>query len=115
MVKANGYPARFIFISPPSPDDIVSRLENVGNLAEDKIQEAKERAIADVEHSKNVEDFYDAIITNDDLDKAYESLEKFIYGTSTKTNGVDRGNASTGEDETMKDAPSGEINPSEGN
>lgn len=109
MAKANGYSARFILIVPPSPDDIVSRLEKDGKLAEDKIQEAKESAIADIEHAKNDDHFYDAVITSDDLDKAYDTFEKVIYGTSTKTNGVDQSNESTGEDVAMEDTLDGEA------
>lgn len=106
MAKDNGYSARFIFITPPSPDDVVSRLTKDGKLSEDSIQEAKQNAIADLEQSKNGEHFYDIIITNDDVEKAYESLERFIYDTSPKTNG---GNEPTGEDVAMGDIPSEEA------
>ncbi|KAK7751498.1 hypothetical protein SLS62_006583 [Diatrype stigma] len=108
MAKDNGYSARFILITPPSPDDVVSRLTKDGKLSEDSIQEAKQNAIADLEQSKNGEHSYDITITNDDVEKAYESLERFIYDTSPKTNG---GNESTGEDVAMDDTPSGEANP----
>lgn len=109
MAKANGYSARFIHIATPSPDYIVSRLEKDGKLAEDKIQEAKENAIADIEHAKNDDRFYDTVITNDDLDTAYETLEKVIYGASLKTNGVGQNNESIGEDVAMEDTLNGET------
>ncbi|RYP92263.1 hypothetical protein DL770_001576 [Monosporascus sp. CRB-9-2] len=112
MVKANGYSARFVFISPPNPGEIESRLRKAGDLAEDKIQGAMENALADIEQLKNDAHFYDGIIMNDDLDQAYERLEKFIYGASAKTNGVDQNSAPPGEDVAMKEVTSEEAKPS---
>ena len=108
-------------ITPPSPDDLASRLKQAGKLVEDQMQEAKERAVAEIERSKNEDHFYDAVITNDSIDTAYEDLEKFIYGAdpAAHTNGVaDPGAvpASVGEDVAMKDTPQGvaEVPPTEG-
>ena len=95
-------------IVPPSPDELASRLKDAGKLAEDKIQEAKDSAAAELEHSKNDDHFYDTVITNDSLDNAYSSFEKFIYGANAvaKTNGVsDPSGRPAGEDETMNDTP----------
>ena len=95
-------------IVPPSPDELASRLKDAGKLAEDKIQEAKDSAAAELEHSKNEDHFYDTVITNDSLDNAYSSFEKFIYGA--KTNGVSKLNgAPAGEDEAMNDTTAAEV------
>ena len=99
-------------ITPPSPDDLASRLKKAGKLAEDKIQEARESAAVEIERSKNEDHFYDAVITNDSLEAAYESLEKFIYGadSAAQTNGATDAtgvSASAGEDVAMKETPPG--------
>lgn len=42
-----------------------------------------------IEHSTSDTSFYDTIITNDELDSAFNALEAFIYGiTEIETNGV---------------------------
>lgn len=74
-------PATFIFISPPSFDELRRRLYNRKTESEDKIQERllwakKEIALAD---------HYDYHITNDDLEITYQILRSIFIAEEHKT------------------------------
>jgi guanylate kinase len=58
------------------------RLRGRGTEKEESIQKRLEQARKEIEYS-NVEGVHDLIIVNDDLDKAYEELEAFIFGSGT--------------------------------
>ncbi|KAI0841644.1 THO complex subunit 1 transcription elongation factor-domain-containing protein [Hypoxylon sp. FL0890] len=98
MAKDNGYSARVIFISPPNMEDLEARLKKV-NVPEDQVQSLLEAAQQDIEHSKS-EGMYDVVITNDDLEETYKSLEVFVYGANGDS-------VATGDDVAMKDATNG--------
>ena len=49
-----------------------------GTEKEDSIQERLQQAKVELEFSK-VEGVHDLIIVNDDLNKAYEELESFVF------------------------------------
>ncbi|KAI1645373.1 THO complex subunit 1 transcription elongation factor-domain-containing protein [Daldinia loculata] len=120
MAKDNGYSARIIFITPPSIEELETRLKNSG-IAEEDLESILKTAQEDIEHSKSGE-IYDAIITNDNLDEAYKALEEFIYGTpgeaeaeaeaeAEDVNGNANGAAAV-DDVAMEDAVNGEETPS---
>ncbi|OTB20424.1 hypothetical protein K445DRAFT_312884 [Daldinia sp. EC12] len=77
MAKENGYSARTIFIAPPSIEELEARLKKAG-VAEEEIQGILKTAQEDTEHAKSGE-IYDTVITNDNLEDAYKTLESFIY------------------------------------
>lgn len=70
--------ARFVFIAPPSYEALESRLRGRGTEKEESIQKRLQQAKNEIEYSKT-EGAHDLIIVNDDLDKAYEELEAFIF------------------------------------
>ncbi|KAI0180107.1 THO complex subunit 1 transcription elongation factor-domain-containing protein [Hypoxylon sp. FL1284] len=106
LAEDNGYGARFVFISPPTTEELEARLKKAG-MSEEDIQSALKSAEEDVEDAKSSEGKYDATITNGDTEEAYKSLEAFIYGDAKETNGVDGNGAAAGDDVAMEDAPNG--------
>ncbi|KAI1393783.1 THO complex subunit 1 transcription elongation factor-domain-containing protein [Hypoxylon trugodes] len=103
MAKDNGYSARFIFISPPSIEELETRLRKVDGMTEEAIQNVLKTALEDIEHAKS-SDFYDAVITNDELEEAYKAIETFVFGASGKMNGVNGDTSATEGDVAMGDA-----------
>lgn len=80
------FPARYIFISPPSTADMTAyevlekRLRGRGTEKEESIQKRLAQAKLELEYSKT-EGVHDKIIVNDDLEVAYRELEEYIFGT----------------------------------
>ncbi|PQE17292.1 guanylate kinase protein [Rutstroemia sp. NJR-2017a BVV2] len=79
------FPARYIFISPPSSADkspfevLEARLRGRGTEKEESIQKRLAQAKLELEYSKTP-GVHDVIIVNDDLEVAYQELEDFIFG-----------------------------------
>lgn len=69
--------ARFLFIAPPSVEDLKKRLEGRGTETEESI--AKRLGAAQAELAYAETGAHDKIIVNDDLDKAYKELKDFIF------------------------------------
>ncbi|KAI5928358.1 THO complex subunit 1 transcription elongation factor-domain-containing protein [Camillea tinctor] len=107
--KESGYSARFVFISPPNIEDLEARLKKSEDLAEETIQNILNTAQEDIEHSKS-DQFYDIVITNDNLEEAYKELEQFIYNSTQGTNGVNGHDAPVEEDVQMNDETNGGEN-----
>jgi guanylate kinase len=79
------FPARYIFISPPSSADkspfevLEARLRGRGTEKEESIQKRLAQAKLELDYSKTP-GVHDVIIVNDDLEVAYQELEDFIFG-----------------------------------
>lgn len=69
--------ARFLFIAPPSVDDLRKRLEGRGTETTESLEKRLGAAYAELEYAET--GAHDLIIVNDDLDKAYDELKKFIF------------------------------------
>ncbi|CAB4255113.1 similar to Saccharomyces cerevisiae YDR454C GUK1 Guanylate kinase, converts GMP to GDP [Maudiozyma barnettii] len=69
--------ARFLFIAPPSVDHLRQRLEGRGTETEESVSKRLAAAIAELEYAET--GAHDQIIVNDDLEKAYQELKKFIF------------------------------------
>ncbi|EGS21703.1 guanylate kinase-like protein [Thermochaetoides thermophila DSM 1495] len=78
QIKASGFPARFVFIAPPSEEELERRLRGRGTEKEEAIQKRLRQAKVELEYSK-VPGMHDKIIVNDDLEKAYKELEDFVF------------------------------------
>jgi guanylate kinase len=96
QIKASGFPARYVFIAPPSEEELEKRLRGRGTEKEESIQKRLDRAKVELEYSK-VPGVHDRIIVNDvshplgdslahgfanveqDLEKAYKELEEFVF------------------------------------
>ncbi|EQL04165.1 guanylate kinase [Ophiocordyceps sinensis CO18] len=78
QIRRSDLSARFVFIAPPSPEILESRLRGRGTETEESIQRRLEQARHELEYSKTP-GVHDKIIVNDDLEAAYRELEAFVY------------------------------------
>ncbi|CCH61345.1 hypothetical protein TBLA_0E02900 [Henningerozyma blattae CBS 6284] len=69
--------ARFLFIAPPSVEDLKTRLVGRGTETDESIKKRLDAATAELEYAKT--GAHDQTIVNDDLDKAYTELKNFIF------------------------------------
>lgn len=69
--------AKFVFIAPPSLDILKKRLLGRGTETSESITKRTENAIQEVQYGLS-EGNFDAIIVNDDLDRACEEFNKVI-------------------------------------
>ncbi|KAI0879228.1 THO complex subunit 1 transcription elongation factor-domain-containing protein [Hypoxylon argillaceum] len=105
MAQDNGFCARLIFITPPSLEVLEARIRKDEGLSEEEIQRKLKASQEEIDQSASG-DFYDLVITNDDLESSYKVLEEFIYETP-KANGVHKEGVAD-EDITMKDETNGD-------
>ncbi|CAI1858103.1 hypothetical protein SEUBUCD646_0B05540 [Saccharomyces eubayanus] len=69
--------ARFLFVAPPSIDDLRKRLEGRGTETEESISKRLSAAEAELAYAKT--GAHEKIIVNEDLDRAYKELKDFIF------------------------------------
>lgn len=82
-VKLSSMKARYVFVLPPSFEDLEARLRGRGTESEESL--LKRLKNAHVEMRKADEPgFFDAVIVNDDLDIAYNNLKAFMQGKPVK-------------------------------
>lgn len=68
-----------VFIKPPGFEELETRLRSYGTETEEAIQNILDSAEAELEYA-DCPGVYDIIIVNDDLERAYQELERLIYG-----------------------------------
>ncbi|KAI1190747.1 guanylate kinase [Nemania serpens] len=73
-----GFNARYVFIQPPSMEELEARLRGRGTESEKSIQKRLARAEAELEYSKTP-GVHDIIITNNKIEEAFEQLDKYIF------------------------------------
>ncbi|KAI0166060.1 THO complex subunit 1 transcription elongation factor-domain-containing protein [Xylariaceae sp. FL1272] len=99
LARDNGFSARVIHISPPSLEELKTRLKDK-NLPEDDIEKAVEAAELELATDTSL---YQKSIINDDLETAYKEVEQFIYETpALNGNGVHGGEVPKEEDIQME-------------
>ncbi|KAK4412972.1 Guanylate kinase [Sesamum alatum] len=76
-VRASSLEAIFIFICPPSFEELEKRLRARGTESEEQIQKRLRNAMAELEQ-RNSPGLFDHILINDDLDACYEKLKKLL-------------------------------------
>ena len=76
-VKKTRLNARFLFIKPPSMEELARRLRSRNTDSEEAILKRLATAEKELEFA-NTEGAHDRIIVNDDLERAYEELEEFV-------------------------------------
>jgi len=76
-VKKSGIPCRYIFISPPTLDELERRLRGRGTESEESIVKRLVNARKEMEYLKK-EGFFDIVIINDDLEDAFKQLKAQI-------------------------------------
>lgn len=77
QVKLTDLNARFLFLSPPSLEELESRLRGRGTETEESLGKRLEQAKNELEFSKQP-GAHDKIVVNDDLDKTYGELRDWI-------------------------------------
>ena len=75
-VKKTNLNARFLFIQPPSIQELVRRLLSRNTDSREAIERRLETAEKELEYAKT--GVHDKIIINEDLEKAYSELEEFV-------------------------------------
>lgn len=70
--------ARYIFIAPPSVEELENRLRGRGTETEESIKKRLAQAANELEYSQ-VPGVHDIIIVNEDLETAYKQLEDYVY------------------------------------
>jgi len=71
----------YVFILPPSMDELRRRLENRSSDAQDVIESRIVRAAGEIREAR----WYDYIIINDDFDTAFEELSSIVVAHSRRT------------------------------
>jgi guanylate kinase len=71
----------YIFILPPSMEELRRRLEKRSSDAQEVIDRRIERAIGEIREAR----WYDYIIINDNLEKAFEELSAIVVAHSRRT------------------------------
>lgn len=78
QVKASGLDARYVFIEPPSVEELERRLRGRGTEKEESVQKRLKQARVELDYAKTP-GVHDLTIVNDDLERAYKELEDFVY------------------------------------
>lgn len=76
-VKKTDLNARYLFLSPPSIEELKKRLEGRGTETPDSLAKRISAATAEMEYAKT--GAHDKIIVNDNLEKAYSEFKDFIF------------------------------------
>ncbi len=77
QVKRTPLNARFLFLAPPSIEELERRLRNRGTETEQSIRKRLEQAEKELEFAR-MEGSHDKVVVNDDLDRAYAEMEEWI-------------------------------------
>lgn len=80
QVRKSDLGARYVFILPPSVDELEKRLRGRGTETEENVVKRLARAKEEIAFSE--EGGFDKLIVNNDLEAAYKELESWIYETS---------------------------------
>ncbi|XP_062203588.1 guanylate kinase 1 [Phragmites australis] len=76
-VRASSLEAIFIFVCPPSFEELEKRLRARGTETEEQIQKRLRNARAELDQS-NSPGLFDHLLVNDDLETCYENLKKLL-------------------------------------
>lgn len=71
----------YLFISPPSISTLSARLRGRGTETEELVRSRLQAAVNEISYAKEPGS-YDAVLINDDLERAYKLLEKIALGES---------------------------------
>ena len=70
----------FLFIAPPSLDALKRRLVGRGTETEDAVQARLDAALEEIAYVQKDPGVVDVIVVNDEVDRAYATLEKVALG-----------------------------------
>lgn len=86
-VKKSGLDAAFIFIAPPSLEQLESRLRGRGTESEEQIQKRLKNARVELEHGKNGL-LFDHYVVNDNLEECYLEIKRLLGLELLDSNGT---------------------------
>ncbi|CAI7570992.1 unnamed protein product [Penicillium glandicola] len=75
----SGFEARYVFIKPRDLNVLEQRLRGRGTESERSIQARLDQAKRELEFAETT-GVFDRVIINDDLERAYVKLERFVFG-----------------------------------
>ncbi|KAL1351292.1 guanylate kinase 1 isoform X1 [Arachis hypogaea] len=76
-VRSSSLEAVFIFVCPPSMEELEKRLRDRGTETEEQILKRLRNAAAEIEQGKS-SNIFDFILYNDNLEECYEKLKKLL-------------------------------------
>ncbi|KAF5362220.1 hypothetical protein D9756_002524 [Leucocoprinus leucothites] len=79
QIKQTNLDPVFLFISPPDLASLRSRLQGRGTESEVSVQKRLDAALKEIAFAKEPS-VHDVVIVNDDLDRAYDLLERIALG-----------------------------------
>jgi guanylate kinase len=79
--------ARFLFLAPPSIEELERRLRKRGTETEEKVRVRIAQAEKELEYASR-EGSHDKVVVNDDLDTAYAEMEEWIMSGENLRRGV---------------------------
>jgi guanylate kinase len=77
QVKKTDLNARFLFLAPPSIEELERRLRGRGTETEESIRKRVDQAKKELEYAVAAGS-HDKVVVNDDLDTAYREMEEWI-------------------------------------
>lgn len=77
-VKKSGIDARYVYIAPPSLEELRKRLELRMTETPESLEKRLKMAERETSAARNEPDLHDVIIVNDDLEKAYLEFKSYI-------------------------------------
>ncbi|DAA73657.1 TPA_exp: Uncharacterized protein A8136_4091 [Trichophyton benhamiae CBS 112371] len=77
QVKRTDLNARFLFLAPPSIEELERRLRGRGTESEDSLQKRLAQARVELEYSRQP-NAHDKIVVNDELEAAYAELRDWV-------------------------------------
>ena len=84
QIKTTKLNPLYVFISPPSLTSLKSRLSGRGTETQESIAKRLATALKEIAYAKQP-GVHDLVIVNDDLDRAYNLLEKIALGEEVVT------------------------------
>lgn len=88
QVKNSGLPATFVFISPPSYEELEKRLRGRGTETEAQIEKRLKNARAELERGKDTSLFNHTLV-NDDLEACYVKLKDLLGLNSEQSSEIE--------------------------
>ncbi|KAI5292466.1 hypothetical protein KEM52_006336 [Ascosphaera acerosa] len=77
QVKKSDLNARFLFVAPPSEEELERRLRGRGTEDEESLQKRLAQAKNELEYAKQ-HGVHEKIVVNDDVDRAYQEMRDWI-------------------------------------
>lgn len=83
LIKASNLDPLYLFIAPPSFQELRVRLSGRGTENEDSIAKRLAAAVKEIDYAREP-GVHDVVVVNDDIEKAYEKLKKIALAESSE-------------------------------